>query len=183
MNDILAEKKEIRRKVKQLKMNLSEEQRHKAEDLIIAQLLADEHISSSKVIAAYWSLPDEMPTHRLIEQLVSVGHDVYLPVIDGETLNFRKYEGADSLSEEKRFGIPEPHYGSLMPTDVTFPIIVPGIAFTSDGCRLGRGGGFYDHFLEQKSDSYKIGIAFYCQIFSNLPTDVFDIRMDKVIWG
>lgn len=59
-------------------------------------------------------------------------------------------------------------------------IIVPGLGFTKDGTRLGRGRGFYDKYLEDKS-VVKIGIGFEMQIIENIPIDPHDVKMDFVI--
>lgn len=59
-------------------------------------------------------------------------------------------------------------------------IIVPGLGFTSDGARLGRGKGFYDRYLEDSS-VIKIGIGFEMQIEQDIPTDPHDVRMDFVV--
>lgn len=59
-------------------------------------------------------------------------------------------------------------------------IIVPGLGFTREGKRLGRGKGFYDRYLE-KTLALKIGIAFDLQIEKDIPTDVHDVLMDFVV--
>ena len=59
-------------------------------------------------------------------------------------------------------------------------VIVPGLGFTKDGARLGRGKGFYDRYLEDKS-VIKIGIGFEMQIEQDIPTDPHDIKMDFVV--
>lgn len=59
-------------------------------------------------------------------------------------------------------------------------IIVPGLGFSSDGSRLGRGKGFYDRYLES-STAIKIGICFEAQLEQNIPTDPHDIKMDFVV--
>lgn len=59
-------------------------------------------------------------------------------------------------------------------------IIVPGLGFTKDGVRLGRGKGFYDRYLEDSS-VIKIGIGFQMQIIEHIPTEPHDVRMDFVV--
>ena len=61
-------------------------------------------------------------------------------------------------------------------------IIVPGVAFTERGIRLGRGAGFYDRFLAAvPANVPKIGLAFDAQLVPDLPEGPFDVRMDFVI--
>ena len=59
-------------------------------------------------------------------------------------------------------------------------IVVPGLGFTKDGARLGRGKGFYDRYLEDKS-VIRIGVSFEMQILDCIPTDPHDIKMDFIV--
>ena len=59
-------------------------------------------------------------------------------------------------------------------------IIVPGLGFSKEGIRLGRGKGFYDRYLEDKS-VIKIGISFEMQIVDFIPTDSHDVKMDFIV--
>jgi len=58
--------------------------------------------------------------------------------------------------------------------------LVPGVAFTASGKRLGRGGGYYDKLLSKYPDTLKIGITFNERIMQDLPTESHDISMDYV---
>lgn len=59
-------------------------------------------------------------------------------------------------------------------------LVVPGLAFTKDGARLGRGKGFYDRYLE-RHDVFKIGVCQERQIFETIETEEHDALMDVVI--
>jgi 5-formyltetrahydrofolate cyclo-ligase len=59
-------------------------------------------------------------------------------------------------------------------------IVIPGLGFSKNGKRLGRGKGFYDRYLEYSS-AVKIGIAFEMQISNDIPIDEYDIKMDFVV--
>jgi 5-formyltetrahydrofolate cyclo-ligase len=61
-------------------------------------------------------------------------------------------------------------------------MIVPGLAFTRDGHRLGRGGGFYDRYLALlPSTAVKIGVCFSVQIVPSLPAEPHDQHMNAII--
>ncbi len=61
-------------------------------------------------------------------------------------------------------------------------ILVPGIAFTRAGRRLGRGGGYYDRLLARCSPrTARIGVCFDCQIVDDLPAEAHDQPVDVVI--
>jgi 5-formyltetrahydrofolate cyclo-ligase len=68
--------------------------------------------------------------------------------------------------------------------DPTWPdaVIVPGLAFTASGDRLGQGGGWYDRFLsEVRSDCVSIGVCFAEQLVDALPVEAHDVTMDHVV--
>jgi 5-formyltetrahydrofolate cyclo-ligase len=61
-------------------------------------------------------------------------------------------------------------------------ILVPGLAFSSDGRRLGRGGGFYDRFLATLSPrTTRLGVCFSFQLVDDLPTESHDERVTAVV--
>jgi 5-formyltetrahydrofolate cyclo-ligase len=60
--------------------------------------------------------------------------------------------------------------------------VVPGLGFTRDGKRLGRGGGYYDATLRAASErSRRVGLAFSDQVVDDLPVNDDDVRMDLVV--
>jgi 5-formyltetrahydrofolate cyclo-ligase len=60
-------------------------------------------------------------------------------------------------------------------------VVVPGLAFTPDGRRLGQGGGHYDRFLARlRSDCLTIGACFAEQLVADLPTEPHDLRVHAV---
>lgn len=60
-------------------------------------------------------------------------------------------------------------------------ILVPGLAFSAHGERLGRGAGFYDRFLAQNPHALRIGIGFSEQILPQIPHEPFDQVLDIVL--
>jgi 5-formyltetrahydrofolate cyclo-ligase len=61
-------------------------------------------------------------------------------------------------------------------------VVVPGLAFTAAGDRLGQGGGWYDRFLSGiRADCVTVGVCFAEQIVDELPVEAHDVRMDHVV--
>lgn len=61
-------------------------------------------------------------------------------------------------------------------------VIVPGVAFTAAGDRLGQGGGWYDRFLDRiRPDCVTIGVGFAAQLLPSIPTEQHDVRLDMVV--
>ncbi len=94
----------------------------------------------------YYSLPDEVDTHHYIDQLVSRGKRVILPVVlDDTNMELREYSGVQDL-KEGAYHILEPK-GKIYPEEKYPEIelaVIPGMSFDMKGNRLGRGKGYYD---------------------------------------
>ncbi|HTI52493.1 MAG TPA: 5-formyltetrahydrofolate cyclo-ligase [Planctomycetaceae bacterium] len=61
-------------------------------------------------------------------------------------------------------------------------VMVPGVAFTREGARMGHGKGYYDKLLEHaRPDVPLVALAFECQLFPEIPTQPHDVFMDKII--
>ncbi len=112
-------------------------------------LLADPEVRRAATVAAYVSTGSEPGTGVLLDRLVVAGKRVILPVLElGMDLEWAVYAGAESLVPA-RFGILEPvgprlGLEAIATADV---ILVPGVAVSSRGDRMGRGGGSYDRAL------------------------------------
>ena len=69
----------------------------------------------------------------------------------------------------------------LAKTEEVSVILVPGLAFTRNGSRLGRGAGFYDRFLDAHPAALRLGVAFSEQILESLPEEEWDERVDIIL--
>lgn len=134
----------------------------------------------ARTIAAYASLPGEPD----LQPLRWAGfRTVLLPLVEGEHLVFHAIEDAAHLRPGS-FGVLEPDPANCTPVDPSAAdiIFVPGLAFTADGARLGRGRGFYDRLLAALPPSVlRIGICFAEQILPELPDEPHDQQVDIVI--
>ena len=80
-----------------------------------------------------------------------------------------------------RFGILEPVAKCLkVKGNFLDAVFVPGLAFSLDGGRLGRGGGFYDRLLRDVR-GVRCGIAYECQLLDSLPLDPWDQKMERIL--
>jgi 5-formyltetrahydrofolate cyclo-ligase len=58
---------------------------------------------------------------------------------------------------------------------------MPGVAFSEDGLRLGRGGGYYDATLRELPGAVRVGLAFDVQVVPALLREAHDAPMDAVV--
>ena len=133
-----------------------------------------------KSIYAYMALDWETGTMELVEYLWNNGYRVALPKVFGNTMEFCEAASMDDL-EEGAFHILEPNNSCAVVNWKQALVVVPGIAFTCDGNRLGKGGGYYDKYLQKYPEHTTIAPAYEFQILEDLPTDVLDRNVDIVV--
>ena len=138
----------------------------------------NEKFQKAQTILAFWSLPDEVNTHELIQKWT--GKKTFLlPKVVGDMLELRAFTDESSMVVGE-FGIQEP-VGPIFTDYASIALcIIPGLAFDKSGGRMGRGKGFYDRFLP-KTHGYKMGICFPWQIVPKIDCAPWDIPMDEVV--
>lgn len=171
-------KNELRKHIRQMKTLLTPAEKQRQANSVFHDIECLKQFKAAKVVLLYHSLPDELPTHSVIEHWSNT-KTVLLPRVDGERLRLYRY--SPTLMVHGSYNIFEPSMScpeySINDVDLA---IIPAMAFDSKGHRLGRGKGFYDRLLAASSVT-KIGVAFNSQIVNNVSTDAFDIDMDIVI--
>ncbi|MFI3269579.1 MAG: 5-formyltetrahydrofolate cyclo-ligase, partial [Rikenellaceae bacterium] len=81
-----------------------------------------------------------------------------------------------------RFGILEPSGSTPVAASQIDVMIVPGVAFTRDGRRLGRGRGYYDRYLARPDfRATTMGVGFSHQLLRELPTEPHDRTLDRIV--
>ena len=174
-------KQNLRQEMRQRKKTYGSEQLRRMSQPIIEALLAHPRLMSAHAILLYASLADEVNTHELINTLLQQGKTLLLPVVvDDHTMKICRYTHDTNVGHGS-FGIMEPQAEAFTDYEQIDLILVPGMAFDRHGHRLGRGKGYYDRFLSQAKDCYKIGVCFPFQLVDEVPTDEHDVRMDEII--
>ena len=134
---------------------------------------------SPQVVALFAPLPDEV---QIGELCAKVGCRVVLPRVSGEDMEF--YDYASSSLEQGAFGIMEPQGVEVCRVDEIDLMVVPGVAFTASGDRLGRGKGYYDKYLSREGfRAYCVGVCYAHQLLEQLPTEPHDKSMNVVVRG
>ena len=135
------------------------------------------------IISAYYPIKGELDTEPLVSALIEEGTRVAMPVVVKKKapLIFRAYMPGEEL-------VPGP-YGEMTPTEnapeaIPDIIIVPLLAFTRDGGRLGYGGGYYDRTLETlraQGNPIAVGYAYGVQEVDAIPLSPLDQPLDWVV--
>lgn len=172
------DKQSLRRLSRQLKNQMSADEKLLQSDSIFTQIEQSDYFAKADTIASYWSLDDEVETHRFIERWAT-RKNIYLPIVVGNDLVFRQFTSTDNM-REGAFGIMEPTGEQLGNQSEIKMVIVPGVAFDRQNNRMGRGRGFYDRILSA-TNAFKVGVAYKCQMFEQIPTCDNDIPMDTIV--
>jgi 5-formyltetrahydrofolate cyclo-ligase len=179
MNKVIEEKKRIRKRIKLLKASLSPQKRIKDSLLIFSEIEKESNFINATKLLLYWSMDDEVFTPDFIQKWAP-SKEIYLPVINGDSLILRQFTTFDKMQAESRFGIYEPQGDDYSNWNEIEYAIIPGVAFDIKNNRLGRGKGFYDRILNS-INAIKVGVCFDFQLIDNVPIEPTDIPMDKVV--
>ena len=150
--------------------------------LIVEDRALGAAISAKGPIAVYLASKEEIDLADFITAALSFGCAVFAPRWNGTDYELVRLQDFATLVKGPH-GILEPPAGpAVRPEDVR-AWLVPGLAFTKDGGRLGYGGGWYDRLLcSAAMQSPKIGIAYGFQLVDELPTEPHDIRLTSVVY-
>lgn len=161
------------------KRQYSQDQLGAMSEEIVGRLLQNPRLSRARTILLYSSLPGEVDTRSLF-RMADEGKTLVLPrVVDEENMELRLYSSPEEL-RRGAFGILEPTGERLDDCEKIDLAIVPGVAFTPSGLRLGRGRGYYDRLLPRLGGAWKIGLCFPFQILIHIPADANDVAMNEI---
>jgi 5-formyltetrahydrofolate cyclo-ligase len=141
----------------------------------------------AQIVLFYIDVRSEVRTRGSIPKAIGSGKQVIVPYCIKDELSLFPLASMDEL-EIGAFKIlepkkelrekPEKHY-DVKNVDL---IVVPGVAFDKKGGRMGHGWGYYDKLLRKaKPETPLIALAFECQLLEEIPMDVHDIFMNKVV--
>ena len=182
-------KEEIRSEMRRKRRLLSEGAKAAAAkaacEKLSARLAVREGGIDGETVAVYLASKDEIDISRFIALLLEKGCRVVAPRWNGETYDLARLEGLGGECLRKGpMGILEPrNCDAVSPREVGV-WIVPGLAFTADGKRLGYGGGWYDRLLSKAAgDALKLGVAHEFQVLDILPTDEHDVIITDIVYA
>lgn len=177
-------KKEVRKKYKELRKNLSEDTIEEM-SLQIANQLIQLDIWQHSFYHLFLPIEsqNEVNTEYILQVLAGKDKNVVLSKSDFDTREMTHFLLTDNTTIKKNeYDIPEPIDGLEVPVSKIDVVFVPLLAFDKKGNRVGYGKGFYDKFLAAcKPEILKIGLSFFES--ENLISDVLatDIQLDLCV--
>ena len=177
-------KDEQRRELRQILASMSTQDRQEASKAICAHLSTLPSIETADTILAYLPLEGEVDLTPLLTALIEKSRTVCVPIVTWE--NKTMHAGLlptldrESLIEGKH-GLREPRDSLPVSADTIDVMLVPGLGFDRNGSRLGRGGGYYDRYLNNHRSPIVIGVAFDCQMLESIDREEHDQLMTAVV--
>lgn len=192
MNLLDNERRKLRAATRLKRQSLSLEIQQQSEQNLCDKLMTMPNISSASHVAIYLQNDGEVNLSIFTQWCWANNINTYLPVIHPFSkghLLFLKYH-QHSVMKSNQYGILEPklNVNEVLPIENLDIIFTPLVAFSSQGERLGMGGGYYDRTLaswyknKQKNNKpYPIGLAHDCQKVASIPTQHWDIPIPEII--
>ena len=146
--------------------------------------LANVPVAPGAIVSGYWPIRDEFDVMPVMRRLSGAGYRCALPFVDKKrhVLIFREWR-PDTVMVEGPFRIPEPTEEAAVLTPSL--LLVPLLAYDSEGFRLGYGGGYYDGALAdlRAADGpvLAVGMAFSEQLVERVPHGTRDQQLDWIV--
>ncbi len=135
-----------------------------------------------RVLHSFLPMGSEVDLYPLLDELLADGITIYAPkTLKGRVLENYRYQGQEHLMPGV-FGTRHPA-GDEAYTGTYDMILVPGLAFTATGDRLGYGAGYYDTFLKQHPKAFSVAVCFPAQVVAALPVEQHDHPVAYVVKG
>ena len=180
---LLLNKTEIRRTVLQQRRVMSAANKKQAELQMLKFLQTWDVFMDAGTIHIFLSKTDEPDTRPIIELAWNSGKQIGVPCVLPDTPElFHSQLNSFNKLRSGALGVLEPSLEQriALSPEIFDLVLVPGLAFDSQGGRLGYGRGYYDRFLDQ-THAFRLALAFDFQLFETVPTESHDIPMDGIL--
>ena len=176
------DKKELRKKLKALRNNLTQDEVDVSSRLVAEKILACDAYRKAEHIMGYLAFGKELSVDGILKQALADGKRVYVPEIISQTeIRAVELESFTDFAYD-RFGIrsvPEPV--KVCNPKILDLVLVPAVAYDRAGNRMGMGAGYYDRFLPQTENAIKIGVAYDALLQDELPYNEYDVPVPYLV--
>lgn len=179
MNKISVAKATLRKKILTKISNLSNDIKDHQSEEVAKMLFSSPEFINAKRISVFLSTENEINTKPIVEKIFETKKQCFVPRYSKqkmEMVNLNSMKDWENLPltawNIKQPSLKEERVNALETGGIDL-LIVPGVAFTADGKRLGHGGGYYDKYIKIIREKQAIlpktvGLAFYQQIVNDL---------------
>lgn len=183
LNARVPPKDDLRSKMKQRIRALNPRARSLASEKICRVIAEDPAWKTARLVAAFLPLPGEPRISPLWESPGAPA--ICIPRVRGPVFDLVPLPVAEALARAD-WRLDGAEFDALPAIDIASVdlVLVPGLAFTADGLRLGRGGGYYDRLLASLAPHTRtIGVCFATQLVTALPVEAHDLHVERVVTG
>ncbi len=178
-------KNKIRAQILRKLRDLSSREKSRRDSVLKKKLFRLEIFRKARYLCLYVSLLREVDTTRIIDRVLKDHKKVFIPLtnLKENRIEFYAIKSRKELTPGV-LGILEPAARKSRRLDLRKLdlVIAPGVAFDKEGYRLGRGGGFYDRFLEKlKGRVPVVALAYDFQVLEKIPHEKHDQKVNIVI--
>ncbi|XP_011262551.1 5-formyltetrahydrofolate cyclo-ligase [Camponotus floridanus] len=192
MAALTSAKNTLRKQMKNVLQNISSQEKKEQSINVLKKLCALKQYQDSKRISIYLSTKDELDTLPILKHIFDTGKEAFVPQYAGKTMDMVKLNSLEDYETLPltKWNIKQPSLTecreNALETGGLDLIILPGVAFTMNGKRLGHGMGYYDKYLKicfqkQTTRPYLIAVGFREQIQEDIPTNEDDMLVDIVL--
>jgi 5-formyltetrahydrofolate cyclo-ligase len=177
-----ARKRELRADLVAARARLTPLERERHASAIAARLVAVPTFREARTVALYAPLGGEVDPGPITAAVLARGGRVLFPraVPGARRLAFCACGPGELVRGPLGAGEPPPATPEV-PLDEIACFVIPGVGFSRDGLRLGRGGGYYDATLALAPGAFRVGVAFDLQLRPGLPREPHDVPLDAVV--
>ena len=175
-------KKGLRQKMLAMRRALSANETESRSSSLKENILSLPEYKNAKKIMAFLAMKGESNLDGFIRQALLDGKEVYIPVCLPE----RQMEAGRLIdmehSEKGPLGLRNLPAGY----EVTSPesldlVLIPGLAVSQEGIRLGMGAGYYDRYLARVPFEKRVGALWDFQVIPDIPSEPFDQKIAKIV--
>jgi 5-formyltetrahydrofolate cyclo-ligase len=184
---LLSEKQAIRQRILAAREQLLPDDRAEYNVAITGRLLALPEYNCAGTVLGYMNFGSEFASELWVAQVLSAGKRLVLPRVNrhNNMLDLYYVDDLETQVESGLWGIREPVVARcerlIEINEVEFALL-PGIAFSREGARLGYGGGFYDKLLAHVQHYTTLATAAYrLQVVQHIPQEATDVKVGWLI--
>lgn len=179
-----AVKAALRTKVRAALAAMTPQQKAAESTDICGRIIRLDLYTRARVVMLFAPLSDEPLIEPVARHALAHGKTLLLPRV-----NWSERSMVGALVQDWPGDLVKDHRGLTVPRDDALVydtgsihlVVVPGVAFSPTGVRLGRGGGFYDRYLAQIPIHHRVGVCFRCQRVDEIPLLPHDEVVAEVV--
>lgn len=173
-------KKEIRQHILKQRNDMSFAEVQELSKEICEKIKGLDIYIKAKNICLYMPVNNEVDVTLLADNAWQDGKALWLPKTSENTMGFFKFSH-DTVLSAGTFGVLEPISDDRLEPDSDTLVLMPGVAFSPDGGRVGYGSGYYDRYLNGHEECMTAAVCYGFQILPEIPMEEHDVKPDMIV--